>query len=84
MPNTNLENYGRSFIVKLNAPEGHFFICSTIFSVIEFSGVIHGRLRGSKTSPNPLKQIAEWIQSEGFQIIVTSPFEYVLVISFTK
>lgn len=69
---------------KLSAPEGHFFICSTILSVVEFSGVIQGRLRGSKTSAKPLKHFAECVQRAGCQIIVTSPLEYVLVMSFTK
>src|SRR5882762_7743938 len=52
------------------------------FSVVEPSGVIHGRTRGLKTSPNPLKQRPEWMQRFGFHTMVTSPFVYRLVISF--
>jgi hypothetical protein len=43
----------------LNAPDGHFFTCSIIFSDAEFSGVIQGFFRGSNTSGNPRKQIPE-------------------------
>jgi hypothetical protein len=65
---------------KESAPLGHSFTCRTISKVIEPSGRIHGFTRGSKTSGNPRKQFPQWIQSEGFQTTVTSPFEYFLII----
>src|SRR5580765_417432 len=53
-----------------------------IFSVVDPSVVIQGRTRGLKTSPSPLKQRPEWMQSSGFHTMITSPLVYFLVISF--
>ncbi len=42
--------------------------------------MIHGRDLGSNTSGKPRKQRSEWMQRLGFHTMVTSPFEYVLVL----
>ena len=64
----------------LKAPEGH---CATwLISVWPSanSGLIHGLSFGRYTLGKSRTQFPEWMQLSGFHTMVTSPFEYSLVI----
>jgi hypothetical protein len=42
-----------------NAPPGHFFICSTSYSTVAFSGFIHGRAAGLHTAGSPVVRVQQ-------------------------
>jgi hypothetical protein len=62
-------------VTILNAPLGHFFICSIIMGVDDCLISIQGLRRGSNTAGKPLKQIPECLHKEGCHKMVISPLE---------